>query len=361
MEYKDYYAILGLPRTASQADIKKAFRRLARQHHPDVNKGNAEAERRFKEINEAHAVLADSEKRRAYDTLGADWAAYQQGGAGGAENPFADFVRRSYAGPGGAPGGIRFEYRGNAEDLSGFSDFFRTFFGASAPGASSGSASGRTSTGRAGGVEYDDILGGLGFETPPGRAGGRRVRTSEPPRAMPRQDVEAETEVTLEEVSQGTTRLLQVGDRRYQVAIPAGVVDGQRIRLSGKAGSGPAAGDVYVRVRVLPHATFERHGADLTREVPITLRDALLGGEAPVETLGHTRLLLRIPPETQAGRTFRLAGQGLPRFRGEGRGDLYARVRVVLPTRLDEHARELAGRFLDAAGQSDPGQAKAPA
>ncbi len=363
MEYRDYYAILGLPRTASQADIKKAFRRLARQHHPDVNRGNAEAERRFKEVNEAHAVLADPEKRKAYDTLGADWAAYQQGGAGGgAENPFADFVRRSYAGRGGAgPGGIRFEYRGTAEDLSGFSDFFRTFFGGGAPGASPGSASGRTSTGGAGGIGYDDILGELGFETPSGRAGGRRARTSGAPRAMPRQDVEAETEVTLEEVSQGTTRLLQVGDRRYQITIPAGVVDGQRIRLSGKAGSGPGAGDVYVRVRVLPHATFERHGADLTREVPITLREALLGGEAPVETLSRTRLLLRIPPETQTGRTFRLAGQGLPRFRGEGRGDLYARVRVVLPTHLDEHARELAGRFLDAAEQRERHGAEATA
>ena len=361
MEYKDYYAILGLPRTASQADIKKAFRRLARQHHPDVNKGNAEAERRFKEVNEAHAVLADPQKRKAYDTLGADWAAYQQGGGpGGADNPFADFVRRSYAGGGGGPGGVRFEYRGSAEDLSGFSDFFRTFFGG-APGAPYGSASGSTSTGGSGGTGYDDLLGQLGFETAPGRPGGRRGRTSgQPsgqPRAMPRRDVEAETEVTLEEVSQGTTRLLQVGDRRYQVTIPAGVVDGQRIRLSGKAGSGPGAGDVYVRVRVLPHATFERRGADLTREVPVSLRDALLGGQAPVETLGRTRLLLRIPPETQTGRTFRLAGQGLPHFRGEGRGDLYARVRVVLPTHLDEHARELAGRFLDAAGQPESGHA----
>lgn len=374
MDYKDYYAILGLPRTANQADIRKAFRRLARQHHPDVNKGNAEAERRFKEINEAHAVLADPEKRKAYDTLGADWAAYQQGGAtGGAENPFADFVRRSHAGGGGGPGGMRFEYRGSAEDLSGFSDFFRTFFGGGPAGASYGSASGSPFTGGAGsagtagtsggasGAAYDDLLGQLGFETASGRAGGRRARGTGQARPAPRRDVEAATEVTLEEVSQGTTRLLQVGDRRYQVTIPAGVDDGQRIRLSGKAGSGPGAGDVYVRVRVLPHATFERHGADLTREVPISLRDALLGGQAPVETLGRTRLLLRIPPETQTGRTFRLAGQGLPHFRGEGRGDLYARVRVVLPTHLDEHARELAGRFLDAAGQPETGHAETSA
>jgi curved DNA-binding protein len=355
MEYKDYYAILGVPRGASQADIKKAFRKLARQHHPDVNKGNADAERRFKEINEANAVLGDPEKRRSYDTLGADWASYQQsGGAGAAANPFADFVRRSYAdGPGGTggsgPGGIRFEYHGSAEDLSGFSDFFRTFFGGGAPGTghSSTNAGGRGSargTGQAP-ADYDDLLGGLGFE--PARGPGRRGRSVQA--QARRQDVEAETQVTLEEVFHGTTRLLQVEARRYEVAVPPGVVDGQRIRLSGKAGSGPAAGDVYVRIKVLPHRTFERNGADLTRDVPISLRDALLGGEVPVETLAGSRLLLRIPAGTQPGRTFRLAGQGLPRFRAAGRGDLYARVRVTVPTNLDEHARDLADRFLDAA------------
>ncbi len=352
MEYKDYYAILGVPRTASQADVKKAFRRLARQHHPDVNKGDAEAERRFKEINEAHAVLGDPQKRRAYDTLGANWAAYQQAGAqGAAENPFADFVRRSYAGqPGGGPGGIRFEYRGNAEDLSGFSDFFRTFFAGGMPGAP-GRAGASSATGEE--IDYGDLLQGLGFEPPMGHGPSRRGRGASV-RTAPARDVEATTEVTLEEVFGGTTRLLQVGGHRYQVTIPAGVVDGQRIRLSGKAGGGPDAGDVYVRVHVLPHPTFERNGADLTRELPITLREALLGGEVPVQTPSGSRLLLRIPGETQTGRTFRLAGQGLPRFRGEGRGDLYARVRVVLPTHLDDHARELAGRFLDAAAQADP-------
>ncbi len=365
MDYKDYYAILGVPRTASQADIKKAYRKLARQHHPDVNKGNAEAERRFKEINEANAVLGDPEKRRAYDTLGADWAAYQQtGGAGaGGANPFADFVRRSYAGgSGGAgtgPGGIRFEYHGNAEDLSGFSDFFRTFFGGAAPGtgrASSTSAGGRR--GRFGGArqatqpaDYDDVLSGLGFDAFEGGAPqGSRGRGAR------QRDVEAETEITLEEVFHGTTRLLQVGDHRFEVRIPAGVTDGQRIRLSGRAGSGPGAGDVYVRVKVLPHPVFERSGADLTREVQVPLRDALLGGETPVQTLAGTRLLLRIPSGTQNGRTFRLAGQGLPRFRAEGRGDLFARVRVLLPTGLDERARDLAAQFLDAAERDPNGE-----
>jgi curved DNA-binding protein len=366
MEYKDYYAILGVPRTASQAEIKKAFRKLARQHHPDVNKGNPEAERRFKEVNEAHAVLNDPEKRKAYDTLGANWASYQQGGgAGAADNPFADFVRRSYAsGAGGTGrGGIRFEYRGSAEDPSGFSDFFRTFFGGGAPGSggSATGARGRQNPMRGAGagisMDYDDLLGGLGFEGTPARAPGRRGRATTS--GAPKQDVEAEAEVTLEEVLHGTTRLLQVSDRRYEVTIPPGAADRQRIRLSGKAGSGPAAGDLYVRIKVLPHPTFERNAADLTRDMNISLRDALLGGEVPVETLAGGRLLLRIPAGTQSGRIFRLAGQGLPRFRVDGRGDLYCRVRVVLPTDLDEHARELATRFLDAADQSGPTKADA--
>ena len=140
---------------------------------------------------------------------------------------------------------------------------------------------------------------------------------------------------------------------RLQVKIPKGVETGRRIRLSGKAGTGPDAGHVYLTIRVLPHPVFTRNGADLTRELPITLGEALLGAEVPVETLTG-RVLLRIPPETQNGRTFRLSGQGLPRFRSEGRGDLYVKVRVVLPTGLDERGRELAREFIDHVKQPDP-------
>jgi DnaJ-class molecular chaperone len=165
--------------------------------------------------------------------------------------------------------------------------------------------------------------------------------------------VGAEVEVSLEEVATGTERLVEVDGRRLQVKIPKGVETGRRIRLSGKAGSGPDAGHVYLTIRVLPHQVFTRNGADLTRELPITLGEALLGAEVPVETLTG-RVLLRIPPETQTGRTFRLAGQGLPRFRSEGRGDLYVRTRVVLPTGLDEKARELAKEFIDYVRQPDP-------
>ena len=361
MEYRDYYAILGVPKTASQAEIKKAYRKLARQSHPDVNKGDAAAERRFKEVNEAHAVLGDPEKRKAYDELGANWEAYQRAGAGaGARGgPFAGFGGFGGAGSSG-PGNFRFEYRGDPEDLAGFSDFFRTFFGGgftTSPGPGNGRTTGRTTTRSTGGIDFEDLLGGLGGED---AFGGRATRGDPYAGAgargragSARQDAEADAEISLEEAFTGTTRLVQVGERRLEVSIPPGVETGQRIRLRGEAGSGPEAGDLYLRVTVREHPLFTRKGADLHRELPVTLREALLGAEVPVPTLTG-RVVLRIPPETQNGRTFRLAGQGMPRFRDSGRGDLYVRLRVVLPTRLDEDARRRARDFLDSVRQPDP-------
>jgi DnaJ-class molecular chaperone len=341
MEYRDYYAILGLPRTASQADIKKAFRKLARQYHPDVNKGDATAERRFKEVNEAHAVLGDAEKRKAYDALGANWEAYQRTGGAGAGRPSG-----GASGSGAPGGGVRFEYRGNAEDLSGFSDFFRTFFASGGPG--SAGTTGRTTRRRrsADEMEFDDILAGLGVEN--GSVGGAS-------RTVPleRQDVEAAAEIDLEEVWHGSSRIVQIDDQRLEVTIPRGVDSGQRIRLSGRAGTGPNAGHVYVRIRIRPHPIFTRSGDDLHRELPITLAEAVLGAEVPVETL-KGRVLLRIPPETQTGRTLRLAGQGMPRFRREGYGDLYVKARVVLPTNLDDEAKRRFRAFADHVQQPDP-------
>ena len=347
MEYRDYYAILGLPRTASQADIKKAFRKLARQYHPDVNKGDATAERRFKEVNEANAVLGDPEKRKAYDALGANWEAYQRAGTGagagaGGANPFA-----GASGFGGPGGGVRFEYRGNAEDLSGFSDFFRTFFASGSTGSTG--TTGRASRRRrsADEMEFDDILAGLGVDN--GSVGGGAPRTA----PLARQDVEAAAEIDLEEAWHGSARIVQIDDRRLEVTIPRGVDSGQRIRLSGRAGTGPNAGHVYVRIRIRPHPIFTRSGDDLHRELPITLAEAMLGAEVPVETL-KGRVLLRIPPETQTGRTLRLAGQGMPRFRGEGYGDLYVKARVVLPTNLDDEAKRRFRAFADHVQQPDP-------
>jgi DnaJ-class molecular chaperone len=345
MEYRDYYATLGVPRDASPADIKKHFRKLARTHHPDVNKDAPEAEARFKELNEAYDVLSDPEKRKLYDQLGADWDRYQ-GGAGGPD-PFAG--HRS-----GAGGGVRFEYRGDPQDLAGFSDFFRTFFagdiGGEAPRPRTRTR--RTSRAAAGSPSIEDLLGSSGgspFE-------GMHIDYGDGPgqqgRSAPVPSPEAHTEVTLDEVATGTHRVVQVGPRRLEVQIPAGVADGQRIRLPRTAADGMPDATLVVAVR--RHAVFTRNGADLSRELPVTLGEALLGGEVPVGTLTGKTLLLRLPEGTQGGRTFRLRGKGLPHFRAEGTGDLYARVRVVLPTGLDDEGRTLARSFIDHIAQPDP-------
>ena len=419
MEYKDYYTILGLPRTATQADIKKAFRKLARQYHPDTSKGKPGAEQRFKEVNEANEVLSDLQKRKAYDQLGANWTAYQR--AAGAGMPFEEFMRQARSGGGfragfpggfpgasqgasqgagyrstggftangGFPGGIRFEYGGSPEDLAGFSEFFRAMFGGgfggddltragAAPGKTRVRPSRRSPGGRAHGGAPGDKPGGASAFDPfdlegldleglagrgaTGRGGNARPRTGAQARGRLRaNDLEVEAELALEEVDSGTVRLLQLDGSRLEVKIPAGVADGQRIRLSGKAGSGPGAGDIYVRVKVAPHPGFGRQGAQLTREVRLTLGEALLGGDVPVETLSGKRLLLTVPPGTQPGRIFRLRGQGLPRFRADGRGDLLVHVHVVLPSEITQEERELAEQFLQAIRQPDPRSPHPPA
>jgi curved DNA-binding protein len=313
MEYKDYYAILGVPKTASQADIKKAYRRLARELHPDTNTDPG-AEKRFKEANEAHAVLADPEKRKQYDELGANWQAYQQAGfgSGGATD---------WGGFGGAPGGTRWTYRtsgGSAEDLGGFSDFFRQFFGGGAG---------------AGGFEYVDLsdLGGRG-------------------RARPRQvaGAQATAEVSLAEVATGAERMVNVNGRRLNVKIPAGVSDGSKVRLSGAVDGG----DLVITVRVRTDPRFERRGADLHTELPLTLAEALLGAEVPVPTPTGT-VKLRIRPNTQNGQEIRLKGRGLPRRGSSEKGDLVVSAAVVLP-KLDEGTRSELERILAEHPQPDP-------
>jgi len=342
MEYRDYYATLGVEKGASQADIKKAFRRLARENHPDVNSGDAAAEKRFKEISEANEVLSDPEKRKAYDQLGANWQAYQQAGGASGGDPFAGFGSAAGgAGPGGSPGGMRFEYRGDAEDLAGFSEFFRTFFG--------GGGAGRGSR-----VDVDPLFGGLGGDSGAGYAasgfgtGSARGRRPTPP---PAPDATADATISLDEVMRGTERHLQVGGKTLEVRVPPGVRDGQKIRLSGKAESG---GNVYITVRVTRHPVYSRDGADLTMDLSLTLGEALLGSEVHIDTLSGKKLALTIPPGTQNGRVFRLTGQGLPRFGAEGRGDLRVRTKVVLPTYLDDEGRAKAQAFIDHIDQTDP-------
>jgi curved DNA-binding protein len=291
MEYKDYYKILGVPKTATEKEIKAAYRKLARKHHPDVNQGNKDAEARFKEINEANEVLGDKEKRQRYDELGANWNTV------GREGP---------QGRGWPGGGVRVEF----EDLGGgggFSDFFRTFFSG----------------------------GGGGFG---GFEGGEEAFS-------PASDAEGEVDLTLAEVFRGTTREVSVGGtrRRVEVKIPPGVRDGSRVRVAGEGGrgSGGRRGDLYLRVRVAPDPVFERKGDDLQTTLRAPLTAAVLGGEAQVPTLEGT-VGIKIPAGTPAGQVFRLRGHGLPKLGARGeRGDLLATLAVELPRTLTEKQREL--------------------
>ena len=305
VEYKDYYKILGVPKDAKTEDVKKAYRRLARQHHPDLNK-SADAEKRFKEINEAHEVLSDPEKRARYDQLGPNWERFAHGGGT----------------PPGGDGGFQWVFTGQPGAGAGdFSDFFRMVFG------------------DLGGVRAGTM------EDAFGRARGRpngRARARE----MAGEDLESEIEVTLPEAYKGTERSIEVRtedgrSKRLDVKIPAGVRDGQRIRLAGQGGAGgggSASGDLYLRVTVRPHPFFRREGDDIHAELPVALHEALQGGEVTVPTL-KGRVSLRIPAETQNGRTIRLAGQGMPRA-GGGVGDMYVTLKVVLPQKLSEEERE---------------------
>ena len=342
MEFKDYYQVLGVPRDASQKDIQKAFRKLARKHHPDVNPNDKAAEARFKELNEAHEVLSDPEKRQQYDRFGADWQRYQQAAQAGQAAPDTDFSQWFS----GQRGGPRVEYREFGGDTGEFSDFFESLFG--------------------------DRAGG-----------GRRGRASTRPMPQRGEDYEYGVEVSLEEADRGATRMLdlQVAEvcptcqgagisgnrrcptcggtgqllrtRRLEARMPAGIQDGGRVRLAGQGGQGYAGGpngDLYLVVHIRPHERFERQGADLRTTVDVPLYTAVLGGEVNVPSL-NGQLALRIPPETQNGRTFRLRGKGLARAGSKGeRGDLLARVNVRLPTGLTAEERELFGRLRDRRG-----------
>ena len=341
MEFKDYYATLGVPKTATDKELKQAFRKLARKHHPDVNPGDKKAESRFKEINEAYEVLGDAAKRKKYDELGANWRAYEQAEAQGGPNPFAGQWNVNMGGGGaGGGGGFRTMSQEEMEELFGdqnpFSDFFTTFFGGQ-PGA------------------------GGGF-------GGAESRRSAPrgrSRTRPGRDIEHEIELTLDEAYQGTTRRLSLKHgghaRTVDVRIPPGVGDGSRVRVSseGEPGVGGAAsGDLYLRVRLAPHPLFERKGRDLYVKVPVPVTTAVLGGEAEVPTLSGKPVRLRIPPLTQNGQVFRLKGYGMPAVgKPDDKGDLYARVEVQLPTVITpaerEHYESLAKLQGDAA-KKDP-------
>jgi curved DNA-binding protein len=303
--FRDYYEVLGVPRDASAEDIRRAYRTLARQYHPDVNK-DPEAEDRFKEVSEAYEVLRDPEKRERYDRLGANWKAGEDvSGASGFEG---------FRGPNGGFGDVRVEFGGGGD----FSDFFEGLFGRSA-------RAGRRPAG------FGGFQGFQGFQGSQARGG----------------DQEAELELTLEEAARGGKRRISLGDGRdYEVNIPPGVRDGQRIRLAGEGSRGAAggpSGDLFLRVRIKPHPRFRLEGRDLYVDLPIAPWEGVLGAQAEVPTLdGKTRV--RVPAGSSTGRKLRLRGQGFPGPRG-GRGDLYAVLKVEVPKKPTPEERELFERL----------------
>ncbi len=311
MDYKDYYKILGVKKNASDGEIKSAFRKLARKHHPDVNPGDTSAANRFKEVSEAYEVLSAPEKREKYDSFGSQWKQYQRAG-GSAE----DFDWGQWA---AQPGGQRVYSRSVSPEefenifgggSGGFSDFFETMFG------------------------------GVGSA----RSGGYRER-GYTPRPRRGQDVEHTVRIHLDEALHGVQRILEWEDgRRIEAKIPSGVRTGSRVRLSGQGQpgtSGAQSGDLYVRIEVEPQSRFRREGDDLQLTVPVDLYTALLGGEVRVSGIDRS-VDLTIPPETQNGVVFRLKGLGMPNLRNpDQRGDLYVTIEVELPRNLSRKEKEL--------------------
>lgn len=309
MEYKDYYTTLGVDRKASEDEIKRAYRKLALQYHPDRNPGDKKAEEKFKEINEAYQVLSDPAKRSRYDQLGDSYSRWQQRGAPGGFN-WDDWA--TYPGGRGGAGNVRIEYGGDIEDIlgGGFSEFFRRIFGGM---PDMGPQPGR-----------------------PGRTTGAGTRTVERP------SYQQEVAISLTEAFQGATRRIEVDGRRLEVKIPAGAKTGTKVRVP-NAISTPNGqkGDLYLLINVADDPRFERRGNDLYTDVPVDLYTAVLGGEITVPTLSGN-VVLTIPPGTQPGQTFRLGGRGMPHLKNQqAYGDLYVRAKVRLPKNLDQRQKEL--------------------
>jgi len=354
MDYKDYYKVLGVTRSASTDEIKKAFRQLARKYHPDVNPGDKQAEARFKEINEAYEVLSDPDKRRKYDTLGPNWQE-QFGPAASTARGRSPFATRTRAGGGsGSTGSSSGSY--DFADPTGFSDFFEALFGRrtsgpSGPGAST-TTRGRATTGTAGKSGSFNGSGSLNRG----------------------ENVEQPVEITLREAYTGARRLYTIQqpetcsacngtgkiggracvtcggtgvverERRITVNIPAGVDTGVKVRVSGEGQPSPTGGprgDLYLIVTVKPDPQFERHGDDLVMEAQAPLTTAILGGELTLTMIDGKRITLTVPPETQNGQMFRVIGKGMPKPNSDARGNLLVRVQVKLPQRLSERERQL--------------------
>ena len=304
MEYKDYYKILGVEKKATKDEIKKAYRELAMKYHPDKNPGDKEAERKFKEINEAHAVLSDPEKRKKYDQFGRDWEVYQQ--AGGQRGDF-DFSQYS------SPEGQRFYYRTG--------DFSEVF----------------------GGKDTDDFFEMLFGERFQARPGGRAE-------GFKGSNITAETAITFEEAYHGTNRLVELGDQKIKISIKSGIRDGQILKVSGKGApgvSGGKAGDFLLRIRVADHAEYHREGHDLYKDIPVDLYTAVLGGKVNVITMKGT-VKVDIPKETENGKVLKLKKLGMPVYgKKNAFGDLYVTLSIRIPKNLSKREIDLFKRLSD--------------
>ncbi|MBK6849637.1 MAG: DnaJ domain-containing protein [Proteobacteria bacterium] len=317
MQYIDYYQVLGVERSASVAEIRKAYKRLARKFHPDLNKA-ADAEANFKRVNEAYEVLKDAQKRQRYDTLGPNW---KDG------SPFEP--PSGWRGtPGG--GGVRVDFGEGGGD---FSDFFEVLFGGARGGARRGAR----------GMGFEDLFSGAA------RRGGAPGAASDWPAPPANHDVEAELTIELEDVMEGRKRAFEIsgpgGRRRYDVTIPKGIRDGERLRLAGQGApaSSGRSGHLLLTIRVAPHRLFRIEGDDLVVELPVAAWDAALGASLPVPTVDG-QVQLKLPAGVTSGQRLRLRGKGLPRHRG-GHGDLLAAVRITVPSQLSDAQRELFERL----------------
>ena len=308
MEYKDYYKILGVDKSATPKDIKKAYRKLAAKYHPDKTKGDKAAEEKFKEINEANEVLSDPEKREKYDTLGANWQAYEQAGG--------DW--RQYANQSQNNGGQTFYYEGDPSEFfgegggSGFSSFFDMFFGGS---------------GRQG-------FGGRSRRSQQGFSGG---------------DIEAELPITLVEAYQGSKRTFELNGKKLRITIKPGSYDGQKLKIKGKGQpgvNGGQQGDLYIYLKIQPDPRFERKGNDLVTTKAIDLYTAILGGKIEVPTMSGI-VKMTVPKGTDNGKTLRLKGKGMPIYNTKSFGDLLVRIVVELPKNLTKEEEELFVKLRD--------------
>jgi curved DNA-binding protein len=307
MNYRDYYQTLGVSKTATQDEIKKAYRKLAVKYHPDKNQGDKQAEERFKEISEANEVLSDPEKRKKYDKLGANWKQYENAGAGSYQ----------YSGrQGRSPGGESYYFEGDLGDLfgeaggdSGFSDFFNAFFG----------------------------------------GGGRRQSgNSRRSQAFKGNDLHAELELSLSEAWHGTTRILDTGEEKLRITIKPGAYNGQELRLKGKGSpgiNGGPKGDIYVKIKIISDNQYQIEGNDLIRQADIDFYTAVLGGNIELDTLSG-KLNIPIPKGSQNGSKLRLKGKGMPVYGKQGQfGDLYIRLNITVPKNLSSEELSLLRRL----------------